>query len=153
LRASAGLAHPFDGLELEEAVTEAIEVQLRLGPSALAELREEYLSRWERRAIEIDDIEQDLHDRLHEDVRGIVAGKRMLLLAEMLDEAGVPNSDLLITCMSEGFPLTGALPSSGLLAPRGPQSPPLPRDELRRRAPVASRHPSTSWTTTARTGS
>jgi hypothetical protein len=126
-------------LELEDAVTEAIETQLRLGPSALAEMREEYLLRWELRAAAIDDIEQDLHDHLHDDVRGIIEGKRVLLLAEMLDEAGVPNADLLITCMPKGFPLIGSLPSSGLLAPRGPRAPPLPRDELRRRAPVAQK--------------
>jgi len=69
----------------------SVESQLLLGPNALAELREGFLSRWERRAAEIQDSEKDLQRQLNSDVQRIIDGKRLVLFAEMLEEAQVPN--------------------------------------------------------------
>ena len=58
------------------------------------------------------------------DVARVLAGKRLLLLGELMRESGFPNADEVSHKIASGFGVVGALSSSGAFAPQ-------PRTEAR----------------------
>ena len=54
--------------------------------------------------------ERKLAATLHPDVASRAAKKRPLLLREILEDTGFPSTDLLISMITEGFPMFGEFP-------------------------------------------
>ena len=57
-------------------------------------MRERYLDRWEARAAQLQPAEEELHAKCHPDVQAVIAGKRLLLFAEMLKEFEVSHTEV-----------------------------------------------------------
>ena len=70
------------------------------------------LAFWEERAGQLAPDEALIQERLHPDVRGVLAGKRLLLLDEMARAAGYVDERVAVD-LARGFPLAGRFPYSG----------------------------------------
>ena len=78
----------------------------------VAMFRVKQLKRFSHRAVELAAQEAELKASLNEDVRTVLADKRLLLFKEMASEAQV-GDDGLFDELVKGFSLTGAMPESG----------------------------------------
>ena len=78
----------------------------------LAKARLAFVAKWSSRAKALEKQEAELHASLPKHIKHILKGKRLLLLQEMIDFYGLPDTDL-VRHMKEGFSLSGWMPSSG----------------------------------------
>ena len=81
--------------------------ELRLAKARLA-----CVAKWSSRARALEKQEAELHASLPKHIKHILKGKRLLLLQEMIEFYGLPDTDL-VRHMKEGFSLSGWMPSSG----------------------------------------
>eukprot|EP00972_Heterocapsa_arctica_P053504 7879756-Heterocapsa_arctica.AAC.1 len=70
--------------------------------------------RWQRRSVELAEVERGLHAAAHAEVRPFLEGKNVLLFGEMLSEAGFPNARGVIDLILQGVPMFGEFPRTGL---------------------------------------
>ena len=71
------------------------------------------MAKWRRRAVELQPEEDRIFAAAHPEVQPCLAGKRTLLLEEMLVEAGFPDPGELIKMLREGAPMFGVVPPAG----------------------------------------
>ena len=112
------LHHPFDEHGADDGARRAAFMALTLGCKELNHRRRAYIERWTARSEELRSAEEQLHQRLHPEVREVLRGKRLLLLKEMLAEIRIPNLDAFFEILTQGCHLVGELPASGLFAAR-----------------------------------
>lgn len=110
--------HPFEELTCEDYHLKAIFYTMTRGPAAVQAHRKDRLEYWSRRAKALGPREAELHAAAHEDVRGALEGKRVLLLAEMLRSVGYARGNELAHTMLAGFPVLGKVPSTDLFEPK-----------------------------------
>jgi hypothetical protein len=109
------LAHPFQAQALlPDRLLRAIHFALVEGPSATVRYRWAWIERWRNRAAALREAEARLHAAAHPDVRPFLEGKSVLLLGEMLAEAGVPNHRGIVDLMLQGVPMFGEFPRTGI---------------------------------------
>ena len=107
------LRHPFDmPLPLEETNMASIAFILSEGPLRVAKYRTDMLNHYLARAKALHAQERALHESLDEQIRPVMASKRLLLFKEMMDDAGVQDKEL-FSDMCNGFRLVGDLQPSG----------------------------------------
>lgn len=70
-----------------------------------------FLKKWTKRCRELEEQEKELHDGLAEHLRGVLAGKRLILFKEILQDLDYPDVSL-IDEICAGFKLSGWLPRS-----------------------------------------
>ena len=82
--------HPRSmAIHLSEGVKEVLNSNFRREPYVLIKKRLAYLSKWSSRAKELADQERLVHESLPEHLKGILSGKRLLLMGEMFQDAQV----------------------------------------------------------------
>jgi hypothetical protein len=107
------LKYPFDTpLPLEETNMASVAFILSEGPSSVAKHRTDMLNHYLARAKALHAQECALHDSLDEQIKPVMASKRLLLFKEMMDDAGVQDKEL-FSDMCNGFRLVGDLQPSG----------------------------------------
>ena len=129
LRRAMQLSHPFDSIGgVSERARKAVELLLRHGPKETELYRRRTLLKWKLHAKRQEAEEAALHASLPEDVRAVLKGKKLLLLRDMLREAGHPDAGL-VTDMITGFRIAGWLEPSGAFPMRAePQHPEMATD-------------------------
>ena len=105
----------FDFL-LEPAVHEAIKANFVRGPYHLAKLRIDFVKKWTDRARALQPEENQLHAKMPPYLARVLSGKRLLLMAEMMEEAQCPDMGL-IQDIQDGFRISGWMPRSGNTQP------------------------------------
>ena len=108
------VGHPcgFDFL-LEPAVHEAIQANFVQDPYHLAKLRIDFVKKWTDRARALQPEENQLHAKMPPYLARVLSGKRLLLMAEMMEAARVS----LIQDIQDGFRISGWMPRSGNTQP------------------------------------
>ena len=91
--AALRLAHPFAESSASDDIKKAIFRLVTRSPEDTCRSREAYLRRWEERAEVLESAETALHASLHPDVAIALAGKRILVFREMLQDAGGQKCD------------------------------------------------------------
>ena len=105
--------HPLDSPQLVDPCNLHAIMFIRDHSAAeVALFRVKQLKRFSQRAAELASQEAELKASLNEDVRTVLADKRLLLFKEMAAEAQV-GDDGLFDELVKGFSLTGAMPESG----------------------------------------
>ena len=105
--------HPLDSPQLVDPCNLRAIMFIRDHSAAeVAMFRVKQLKRFSQRAVELAAEEAELKASLNEDVRTVLADKRLLLFKEMASEAQV-GDDGLFDELVKGFSLTGAMPESG----------------------------------------
>ena len=108
------MKHPFEvPTELDASNIQAMANILSSGIDGTQKFRDGVLRHYERRAACLEKAEQELKDSVHPEVRVIMQDKRLLLLAEVLRDAGVDDK-YLVEDLTQGFRITGELRPSGL---------------------------------------
>jgi len=92
---------------------------LTLGAAAVAANRAACCKKWIARAFELKQLEAELHGRLEPVQRTVLRGKRLLVMEEMLIEAGHQDKDL-VKQLIAGALLTGPSPPSNIYAKKKP---------------------------------
>ena len=124
------MKHPFEvPTELDASNIQAMANILSSGVEGTQKFRDGVLRHYERRAECLEKAEQELKASMHPEVREIMKDKRLLLLAEVLRDAGV-NDRYLVDDLTQGFRITGELRPSGLF-PRILRPAALSQDDLR----------------------
>ena len=124
------MKHPFEvPTELDASNIQAMANILSSGIDGTQKFRDGVLRHYEHRAACLEKAEQELKDSMHPEVRVIMQDKRLLLLAEVLRDAGVDDK-YLIEDLTQGFRITGELRPSGLF-PRILRPAALTQDDLR----------------------
>ena len=85
-------------------------------PYDLAKFRVQFVKKWSARAKDLQGAEDAVHDSMEPHLKEVLRGKRLLLLGEMMKEAGCPDTQL-PNDIKEGFRLSGWMPVSGNTAP------------------------------------
>ncbi|CAE7939332.1 unnamed protein product, partial [Symbiodinium sp. KB8] len=84
------MIHPFElPTELDSSNVQAMANILSSGVQGTCKFRESVLSHYEQRAACLEQAEHELKSKMHPEVREIMKDKRLLLLAEVLKDAGV----------------------------------------------------------------
>ena len=83
-----------------------------LGCAAIRVRRQAALDHYGRLAVELEPQEASFRARCDPHVQAILAGKRLLLFKQMLEDTGHPDTRL-PEDMLEGFPLVGDMADSG----------------------------------------
>ena len=79
---------------VDNSTKRAILNMLTFGPVALTEMRVTFIKRLKARALELDGDELALHESMPEHIQPIMQGKRLLLLQEIMREAGCVDAGL-----------------------------------------------------------
>ena len=77
-----------------------------------------WIKKWERRAEQLEEREDELARTLHPDIRKRARVKRPLLLREILRTTGFQSPELLFSMMTEGFPMFGEFPETDVFPKR-----------------------------------
>ena len=136
---AASTPHPFARIVCDDAVWRAVHLLATRGPQAFCDLRLRELARWRVRARELEQEEQQLHRSLHRDVLGSVGKKRLLLLREILREAGFPCADRVFEGMHRGFSILGDIPPTGVFPADVGKTASMTEEGLRQEATAARR--------------
>ena len=106
--------HPrsFSAL-LPPALDEALSCTVNMSCGELAKLRSKWFSRWVARAKELGPAEDALKENLPPHLRKILAPKRILLFAEILQAEGYPDMGV-VQELLEGTRLVGQVPCTGV---------------------------------------
>ena len=117
IAAARGLVHPFEDHACSDAVQSSIVFRMTSSTVAVEQFRRNAVAHWQRRAAALQAEEAALHNSMHEDVAGIMKGKALLLMRDMLRAVDFPSTDALIHHLSCGFPLAGEFPATGVFPP------------------------------------
>ena len=82
-------------------------------PHLVIKQRVYFLKKWTERCKELETSEAQMHQRLPEHLRGVLAGKRLTLFKEMLKDLDYPDVTL-VDEICAGFKLSGWLPKSNV---------------------------------------
>lgn len=133
VHAARQLKHPFDeGAWVPDTLLRAAFRLLTLGPSEISRRRSKTLEEFDRRARELQPMEDKEKAALPPARRRLVEGKRFLLLQELADRAGLPDKRL----AADGFggtPVVGVPERSGMFRPVE-EAPQVDQGELRKHA-------------------
>ena len=112
--------HPFAATALPDEVARAIFFCCTMGSSFVKERRRQFFAKWEARARELEGAEAELVATLHPDVRPFALKKRPLLMKEILTDLGFGShaTELLFTLLTQGVPMFGDFPETGLFPRR-----------------------------------
>ena len=106
--------HPRSmAIHLSDGVKEVLHSNFKGEPYTLIKKRLAYISKWSNRAKELVEQEKQVHDGLPEHLKGILGGKRLLLMGEMLQDAGYPDQKL-VSDICSGFNISGWLQQSNV---------------------------------------
>ena len=111
--AAGDLQHPFDRIVAPADYLKCVELKASRPAAVTVRARMATLAKWQKREVELRDQEDRLHAALDPRVAGVLKGKKILLLRDMLREIGFPEVDALIHLFSSGFPLVGPFPHTG----------------------------------------
>ena len=107
IQATLGVKHPMDlQIPLPDLLLRAVATVLKLGPGAVAERRAMHCSRILNRVRELEADEKVLHEGLHQHVRSVLKGKRLLIWRELMVETGYPDLEIFEE-VTEGIKLVG----------------------------------------------
>eukprot|EP00435_Cladocopium_sp_Y103_P062782 s463_g24.t1 len=107
LREAIEKGHPRDIIaQAPELVKPALESLLKGGMAERFQMRANFMKKWLRRSLELRGAEQQLHDGMPTQLKNILAGKRLLLWKEILQDLNYPDVAVVDDIMS-GFALTG----------------------------------------------
>lgn len=124
------LQHPFDSSEVvEDDVKTCIFKLLVQGPKETANKREEAIRYYSTRAEALQNEDDSLRDKLPAEQQRLIAGKRVLLLAEMCRDAGVED-DGLMDLQLAGAHLTGTSGTTGLFPSADAANPAMDDEQL-----------------------
>ena len=112
------LQHPFCSAPVPSWPESAVFDCITAGPERIAMKREEWFTRWEARARQLDPAEDALAKSLHPDIRKWARLKRPLLLREILKATDFPSADLLFEMSTQGFPMFGEFPETQVFPKR-----------------------------------
>ena len=129
---AAAREHPLQACVVPLCVKEAIDKEARCSPHSLAQDRTEVLRKWTLRAQELLDSERRLHESMPAHVSVVLQGKRLLLLKEMLQDAGYCDVGI-VDQIASGFDLMGHIPEAGVFRSKTVPATLTP-DEVRRTA-------------------
>ena len=109
---SAG--HPRSlAIHLSSEVKEMLKQNFSDEPYKIIKERAMFLKQWTKRCRELEEQEQAFHRSMEPHLREVLAGKRLLLLKEMLLELDYPDKTL-VEEIGKGFQLSGWLPKSNV---------------------------------------
>ena len=112
------LHHPYDVEdETPDAVRRAIFRSLTIGVVGVEEHRRAMFEKWERRAEELQQKEDELHQTMDEVTARVYRKKRLLLLQEMLASIGHLDREL-VRELAVGMPLIGEMTQSLIFPPK-----------------------------------
>ena len=107
IQATLGVKHPMDlQIPLPDLLLSAVATVLKLGPCVVAERRAMHCSRILKRIRELEAGEKVLHESLHQHVRSVLKGKRLLIWRELMVETGYPDLEIFEE-VTEGIKLVG----------------------------------------------
>ena len=107
IQATLGVKRPMDlQIPLPDLLLRAVATVLKLGPGAVAERRAMHCSRILNRVRELEADEKVLHEGLHQNVRSVLKGKRLLIWRELMVETGYPDLEIFEE-VTEGIKLVG----------------------------------------------
>ena len=106
--------HPRSlSVHLPKDVCEVLMDNFASEPHKLLKTRATYLWKWTKRCKELEGKETELHASLPEHLKQVLKGKRLLLLAEMLEDLDYPDKKL-ASDIKSGFKLVGWQPKSNV---------------------------------------
>ena len=129
---AAAREHPLQACVVPLCVKEAIDKEARCSAHSLAQDRTAVLRRWTLRAQELWDSERQLHENMPAHISVVLQGKRLLLLKEMLQDAGYCDVGI-VDQIASGFDLMGHIPEAGVFRSKTVPATLTP-DEVRRTA-------------------
>ena len=97
-------------------------------PHSLASERTQFLRKYSGLAVEMKAEELKLRYHMPPHIRELMSGKRLALWGKMLEDVNYPDKTL-IHDISQGFPLSGLMPASGVF-PAGVRQPVLTPEAL-----------------------
>ena len=107
IQATLGVKHPMDlQIPLPDLLLQAVATVLKLGPGVVAERRAMHCNRILKRIRELEADEKVLHESLHQHVRSVLKGKRLLIWRELMVETGYPDLEIFEE-VTEGIKLVG----------------------------------------------
>ena len=107
IKATLSVKHPMDlQIPLPDLLLQAVATVLKMGPGVVAERRAMHCNRILKRIRELEAEEKVLHERLHQHVRSVLKGKRLLIWRELMVETGYPDLEIFEE-VTEGIKLVG----------------------------------------------
>ena len=103
-------------MHIPEVVEDALKFNFEVVPYHVEKLATEFFMKWTGRANELATKVSEVLMSAH-DLRGILKGKRLVLLREILSELGYPDTSLVADILT-GLPITGLLPKSNVFPHR-----------------------------------
>ena len=117
LQRAVEVGHPRSmAIHLSQGVAEMLTDNFSKDQFLLVKQRAAYLMKWTSRCKELEAEETKLHGSLEPYLQEVLAGKKLLVLQEMLDDAGYPDKNL-VRDICKGFRLTGWLEKSNVFPP------------------------------------
>ena len=106
--------HPRSlGIHLSQNVMQMLRRNFESEPYKLVEDRAKFLAKWTARCKELEQKEKVLHENLAEHLKGVLRGKRLLLMQEILEDLQYPDVNL-VSDICGGFKLSGWLQKSNV---------------------------------------
>ena len=114
IRDAVKKGHPRDIIAtVPESIDKLIDDLIQGDQQQRFEKRASFMKRWLHRSLELKIEEQRLHEGLPAHLQKILAGKRLLLLREILESLGYPDVAI-VDDICSGFKLTGMAPKTGV---------------------------------------
>ena len=106
--------HPRDLLaQVSEMIQDTVVANFHKPPHLLASERAQFLKKYSGLAVEMKADELKLRYHMPPHIRELMSGKRLALWGKMLEDLNYPDKTL-IHDISQGFPLSGWMPASGV---------------------------------------
>jgi hypothetical protein len=106
--------HPRDLLaQVSEMIQDTVVANFHKPPHLLASERAQFLKKYSGLAVEMKAEELKLRYHMPPHIRELMSGKRLALWGKMLEDLNYPDKTL-IHDISQGFPLSGWMPASGV---------------------------------------
>ena len=106
--------HPRDLLaQVSELIQDTVVASFHKPPHLLASERAHFLKKYSSLAVEMKADELKLRYHMPPHIRELMSGKRLALWGKMLEDLNYPDKTL-IQDISQGFPLSGWMPASGI---------------------------------------
>ncbi len=110
------LGHPKSFLKaLPKELETVVQTLVHNSLHEIAGNRTSWIKRWTKRAEELSKREAELHKSMDEHTQAVVRGKRILLLEEMLNDAGYYDLDV-VGILKTGVPMVGPVKEAGHFA-------------------------------------
>ena len=114
LQRAVAAGHPRTlALHLNAEVIDMLRDNFEGEPCVLVKKRAAFLMKWTKRCSQLEVEERELHNSLEPHLQKVLAGKRLLLLQEILEDLEYPDKSL-VRDIQKGFTLSGWLPKSGV---------------------------------------